>query len=296
MTDLLSNGLPTNGACRPGRLWGAIVKSDIISDSTVVLSRPAAARRGHQFVSCAAAGLVAMLLTGCHCLYPQRTAESHYGRLEQACFGYEPTVWRALPGDCEQAVRMIPDAAVRAPAAAPSPPPAAVEPEGNEAAPSQPQAAPDADGATPDQRNRVPGVIRGLLEEGMPPAREPARPDDRPPAAPAEPAAEPPAGSPALLPSVEPALPPAAPAPSEPADKHLRQSRTRPVRPVSAQVSDHEGSTATDAAAQELFRSVEKVLAAAPVENAVARPPQAAARSVTPSAEPGTVGLAKFIY
>lgn len=32
-----------------------------------------------------------------------------FQKLEQGCFGYEPTVWRNMGEDCQQAVRMIPD-------------------------------------------------------------------------------------------------------------------------------------------------------------------------------------------
>lgn len=303
MTQLLRNRLLTNGACRSDRLWGAIVKADITSNTTVVPLRSAASCRCARLVACAGAGLLLALATGCHFLSPHHGAEPHYGRLEQGCFGYEPTVWRALPGDCQQAVRMIPDPVVQVPAPASPPPQAAAEPETDEQESMQPEDEPDADAGTPDE-SHVPGVIRGLLEDTPMPVPESAPPDALPPATPLEPNEEPPAGDLLVPPSLGPSAPPA----QEP-DSDLRQSRLHPVRPISAQVVDQagDGHHATGAAAPALFEAIEQALAVTPVaENggrqahsvsgnrSVGSPPKALPGATGPAAE--TVGLAKFIY
>jgi hypothetical protein len=298
------------------------VKADVTTDSRVVSSRSTSARRGQWLVCCAGAGLMVILTTGCHYVRSHHAAEPHYGRLEQACFGYEPTVWRSLPGDCEQAVRMIPDEVVQLPAAAPAPAQPALERTPDDQVPLEPDAAPETETAPPDE-NRVPGVLRGILEGATPPADQPTLPDNPPPAMPQEPAVEPPAATPpavepvvppavepatapgtepAAPPAVEPAAPPAAPPATEPASD-LRQSRTRQVRPVSTRSEDQDTRLATDAAAQDLFRSVAHALAVTPSENATQSQPQNAKAKVvveastkTPPPTRGTIGLARFIY
>ncbi len=141
------------------RLWGAIVKADFIHHRCVVspLGGPCTARRP-MLLTWAALCLIGLLSTGCHFGKGHHAAEEpHYAQLEQACFGYEPTVWRTLPGQCEQAVRMIPDEVVQVPAATPAAPPADTKP--GESVLDQ----------VPEPGQRVPGLLRGILDEAAPP-------------------------------------------------------------------------------------------------------------------------------
>ena len=159
--------------------------------------------------------LAAIVTTGCQFDHGQQAAvEPHYGQLEQACFGYEPTVWRTMPGDCEQAVRVIPNEVIQLPAAAPTP-----------AAARQLRRRPSSHPArcrwsrcrNPDRKVRkcrASSVTWDLPSNRQPrPTRRPAEP------APAEAAKEPAPTEPVIPPAESAPAQPAAPepAPAEPA-------------------------------------------------------------------------------
>ncbi len=168
----------------------------------------------------AAACLLAPLSVGCQ--YGGQAAVHHpaFDQLEQGCFGYEPTVWRTMPGDCEQAVRMIPDEVVHTPRPAPARVPAEMT------APPQDESAQEGDVQDGALLNDVPdggplGVVPGIVrppsetpQDAMSPAETPN--ETVPEAAPA--AVKPPAVSPNEVPDVpaivpvpaaEPKVPPA---------------------------------------------------------------------------------------
>ncbi len=208
--------------------------------------------------------------------------------LEQACFGYEPTVWRNMPGQCEQAVRVIPDEVIQLPAAAPT----QAEPANAPPTESVPGMLPLDQVPEPGQDStEVPGIIRDIEPGQQPPAgttppttepaadeaaKEPAalEPVVPPKSAPQEPtppesvqpeSAQPAPAQPApqlpsskepktdTAPAVEPATPPAR-STSKPSAS-LRQVR-QPVTPVAQRPGPH----STNVAAAELFRSVEQAL------------------------------------
>jgi hypothetical protein len=270
---------------------------------------------GHQRALCGVlpalviVSLIAIMTTGCHFGHSDPSAcEPHHGQLEQACFGYEPTVWRNMAGDCAQSVRMIPnEVIVPRPAVAPLPPqvPAAAEP-----AEQQPGVLPLDQVPEPGQESDRPlGIFRGIL------------PDEEPPTTPAEPSTEPakePATEPAKEPATEPAkelqpVPapaeekPSAPAPA-PAQEPQPQNEQPPAAPEEPKVNDtppaetpatpppalsgpaltvpaspvahRTGSRA--GAAEELFRTLERALGK--TTEAAAKP-----------AQQSNIGLARFI-
>ena len=244
----------------------------------------------------AALCLIGLVSTGCHFgKGHQAAAEPHYAQLEQACFGYEPTVWRTLPGQCEQAVRMIPDEVVQVPAATPAAPPADTKP--GESVLDQ----------VPEPGQRVPGLLRGILDEAAPPgemespaaeptptpsANEPAAPEagtpkevapsDIPPQelpSTVKPAAEP--TKPNIPPAAEPSPPqdstpevpqtdaPPVDAPEVPAATGPGFSRRQVRKPITT-VAQRPVGGANQEAARELFRSVEQALVVKPSATQVA--------------------------
>ncbi|MHB0956054.1 MAG: hypothetical protein ACYC0X_06695 [Pirellulaceae bacterium] len=159
---------------------------------------------------CALLCLIAPMSIGCQFAHEDHAAKPHYGQLEQACFGYEPTVWRTMADGCEQAVRMIPNEVIQVPAA-----------------PEQASPATDQPGASvldqvPESEGLLPRFMRDAFEapaapeEGAPQEKEGApqemEPADIPPQEqPAEPAAdEPAADEPAAEPRAAITPPPAA--------------------------------------------------------------------------------------
>jgi hypothetical protein len=272
------------------RLWGATVKADFIHQRCFVSRQGGELTTRRLLLTLAMVCLVAPVTTGCQFGHSHQAAvEPHYGQLEQACFGYEPTVWRNMPGQCEQAVRLIPDEVIQLPAAAPaqatpdSAPPTEPVPGGlpldqvpepgqeSSALPrimdvgpaDQPPAEttpPATPPAAPDEAAKEPAA----LEPAMPPESAPQEPTPPEPAQPepaqpepAQPEPQPPSGDEPKKtdapPAVEPATPPAPPTP-EPSVS-VRKTR-KPVTPVALRPTRY----STNVAAAKLFRSVEQAL------------------------------------
>lgn len=186
----------------------------------------------------AAACVLASVSAGCH--YGGQATVHHpaFEQLEQCCFGYEPTIWRDMPGDCQHAIRMIPDEPVCLPEKTPEPTPAEMS-----TPPTDPaQAAPDE--ATldevPDQGPvTLPGILSvpledqpattpapaDMLQDGVLGTPQSVPPTSVPPVPPVEPAQQPSLPPASIIPettepaepapAVEPAVEPAA-APAEP--------------------------------------------------------------------------------
>lgn len=223
----------------------------------------------------ATVGLASIIMTGCQCGHGHQAVELHYGRLEQACFGYEPTVWRNMASECTQAVRMIPDEVVQLPPAAPAPTPAPAP-----AAPA-PSLLPLETVPEPGQDSpELPGLLHDIepsaeppAEMTPPPATEPLLPDALPEtdiAPPAEPADAP------------------APAAGPPLSRRSNGTRVIPV--VQLQTP-----RANPTAARALFESLEQALDAADdAQDSQGTAALKSARTSSPD-KPGTVGLARFI-
>ncbi len=152
-----------------------------------------------------------------------------YQQLEQGCFGYEPTVWRTMPGDCQQAVRMIPNEHIELPKEAETAEPTPAEEttpvqEGQEGQEGQSSEKPiesllnEVPESSPLDLPRI--VQPDAIPESPAPADMPAEPPAKSPAEPpaAAPQAEPPA---AKQPAAEP--PAAEPKPAEPAPTEPKQ-------------------------------------------------------------------------
>lgn len=142
------------------------------------------------------AGTVVVLATGCQFGHSKKMAKHPpYQQLDQVCFGYEPTVWRTMAGDCEQAHRLIPEPAIKVP------PPAAAksavtepdsgaldilrdvpEPQPTEPEPTEPEPTPGTGrvpriALPPDVPESVPPVLQDVPIPADPPgAAEPADP------------------------------------------------------------------------------------------------------------------------
>ena len=286
------------------------MKADFIHHRCFVSRQLGQHTTQHLLLTLGTVCLAAIVTTGCQFDHGHQAAvEPHYGQLEQACFGYEPTVWRTMPGDCEQAVRMIPNEVIQLPPAAP----ATTEPDS--APPTEPAISPLPLDEVPepgDESQGMPGLLRDIEPvpqqppaETNPPATEPPPaegtkepatvepaigPADSAPAQPAEP--EPaPAEQPVppntdepesdAKPAAEPAAPPA-PSESKPSVSSMRQVRT-PVIPVAQRRVER----TTNVAASELFSSVERALGDTANTSRPARPRVAEKKS--------TIGLARFI-
>ncbi len=246
--------------------------------------------------------LLAPFSVGCH-FGQQEVAVAHhpaFQQLEQGCFGYEPTVWRSLPGDCQQVVRMIPEEVVHVP-----------EP----AAPAEPVTPPEDElldqpaqqDVPSDPLQGIPRIVQPMDDvetpeaapkSDIPPAEPPkseeppvVQPLDVPP--PPTPLTEPPAKQPAVEPSGKqtpaPGTGSAIPEPPIPESPktfpraYPPLSRSTPtLRPVLAQPVPQPASIA----ASELFRTVSQALEETSRPNRVAK---------QPVKKDAAAGLSKFI-
>ena len=274
------------------------------------------APRRPRLLTWAALCLITLLSTGCQFGSAHHAAaEPHYAQLEQACFGYEPTVWRKLPGQCEQAVRMIPDEVVQVPAVTPATP---------AAPPTDTKPGESVLDQVPEPGQGVPGLLRGILDEAAPPgetesppaeptptpsANEPAAPDagtpkevapsDIPPQelpSTVKPAAEP--AKPIIPPAAEPSPPqdltpevpqtdaPPVDAPEAPSATGPGFSRRQVRKPITS-VAQRPVEGSNQEAASELFRSVEQALVVKPSATKVAEQ--------RPANKTSAIGLARFI-
>ncbi len=233
----------------------------------------------------AALGLCAILVAGCQTGHGHHGAtELHYGQLEQACFGYEPTVWRTMADDCEQAVRLIPNEVIQ------TPPPTPIPPRATELTPGilpldqvpEPGQAPGQE----EEHGTAPNIIRDLLEPDETPKPAPEQP-----ALPTEPAQEPAAEVPVpdtapadQTPAMdEPQIEDATTAPPTPSPTSRRSVTRIPASPVALHSPP---ANSTSGAAGELFRSIEQALR----EN-----PHASTHARKTEQQQSAVGLARFI-
>ena len=299
------------------RLWGATVKADFIQHRSFVSRQGGQLNTQRLLLTLAAMCLAAIVTTGCQFDHGHQAAvEPHYGQLEQTCFGYEPTVWRTMSGDCEQAVRVIPDEVVQLPVAAPIPA------ESDNTPPTEPPTGPLPLEQVPEpgqESPRVPGLFRDLEPAEQPPAEtnppptESAPADDAevpaptqpviPPAesaptqpvepepAPAEQSAPPTTDEPQSdTPAAEPAEAPAPPESKPPVSMRpvsMRPVSMPPVRTPVTPVTQRRTLRPTNVAASELFRSVEQALGETTNTSKPARTRVAEKK--------GTIGLARFI-
>ncbi|MGM0486364.1 MAG: hypothetical protein ACQESR_06345 [Planctomycetota bacterium] len=151
-----------------------------------------------------AACLLAPVCAGCQSSGQATPHCPPFEYLEQGCFGYEPTIWRTMPGDCQQAIRLIPDPKVDVPK------PAGAAESPDKAPPATPEESTGPDQPTlNDVPDRAPVDLPDMME---PPVEQPTE-------TPGEPAeATPPSVSPSAVPDVPPA--------SEPGEKP--PAKTRP--------------------------------------------------------------------
>ena len=237
----------------------------------------------------AAVCLLVPLSVGCQVGCQEQAIVHHpaYEQLEQGCFGYEPTVWRTMGGDCQQTLRMIPNEVVHVPSAAPSvvapAEPAAPPIDEAATAPEQPtlESVPD-----PNPLNDIPRIVQpdALPDTPATPETEETPESDQPLETPAEPAAKQPAAvpgvvvpNPASVPAAEPELPKSPPSADPPMSR--AQSISRPVIMGPA-------IEPASAAANELFRTVSEAL-----DETSPSTRMAAQRSRKPAA----AGLSRFI-
>ncbi len=219
-----------------------------------------------------------------------------YEQLEQGCFGYEPTVWRSMPGDCQQAVRMIPNEVVVVPEKK-------VEEEPADAESSTPPMEGE-EGRSPEESSPeesllqqvpesspldLPGIVQPRMFSEPPAAPEsPVVPLTEPPAA-VPPAAVPPAAVPpaavppaAVPPAAEPptAGPPPAEVPlpvSEESEQEASPVADPPVsRAMTLPVITGPVQEPASVSARELFRTIDEAL------NETARPKLAARAAKKP--------------
>ncbi|MHB8973537.1 MAG: hypothetical protein ACYC3X_26895 [Pirellulaceae bacterium] len=246
--------------------------------------------------------LVVHVTTGCQSSNPHQTAApTHYAQLEQVCFGYEPTVWRTMPGQCEQAVRLIPEETVRVPAATPA------QNSTGSASPTETPPGQSILEGVPEPSGRLPAIMNLLPETTTPetpstetPAPESTTPEGTVPSevVPAETPTEMPNETPApAQPPVEPAplkesipLTPgtsdsleAAPVtPQSPpktdeklsrreAQKSVSSAARRPSELAASAANANGANGANSAAASELFRSIEQALVDNPSDTQVAQ-------------------------
>jgi hypothetical protein len=276
-----------------------------------------------QALTAAAACFFATATTGCVSHHGGNAViESHFTRLEQSCFGYEPTVWRTMSGQCESAVRQIPEPMIQVPKASESTPEEATTPE----------TAPQDSVPVPGQGSDGIGILRGVLDPPVPsddgsvPPTEPAPgtepmdgsapanesvPGVEPGTEPAEETApvEPPAtdettssdptAEPAAVPApvtvpettvpeTNPVVPPEAePSTASPPVPQFSFSSARTIEAVPVDTPNKPESAQTrKGAANELFRTL---------ESALGEDPQPPARTAKAAPKKGSTGLAKFI-
>lgn len=266
-------------------------------------------------VTAAAACFLATATTGCVYQHGDNAViESHFTRLDQNCFGYEPTVWRTMSGECNQAVRQIPEPVIRLPKAVEEAPKPATEPKpsvlesvpepGQESSedggigilngidlPKTPQdnTTPPTEPA-PDTATPQPPAPAEQPKDNLAPADAPTTPAPAAESTPAPPPAETPAegNAPATEPSPPQVDPTAAP-PAEPPKPQFSRGSTREILtvPVSRQTPEDKVAAPKShaEAADHLFRTLESALRDAPHQTPA---PKTAAKK-------GPTGLAKFI-
>jgi hypothetical protein len=223
----------------------------------------------------AATCLLVPISMGCHgsgavCHHPA------FEQIEQGCYGYEPTLWRSMPGDCQQAIRLVTEEVVETPepTMAPSQPEMTTPPRDEAAAPDE--ATID---AVPDSGPLdVPRIVAPPAEQPAP-KKEPVQP----------PVAKPPAVSPAEVPDVPKpeadgtsTLVPMGPAITHPvvtpANTRTRVKAERPERQQFAPVINGPVAqvSARQASAGALFRTVSQALSEPPQPGRIAKQPAAA--------------------
>lgn len=280
------------------------MNADYIHHRCVVSPRSGQRTASHLLLISTALCLVVPGMTGCQSGNAHQAAvEPHYAQLEQVCFGYEPTVWRTMSGQCEQAARLIPDEVVQVPVA----PPAQATTES--ALPTETGPGPSGLEGVPEPGDRLPAVMNPAPEPTTPegtetPEAAPAEtpppvqpPMENPPVAPAPPQEQPPVENPpaAAAPPQEPIreapsadVPPAVapetpPASSATGPKFSRREARKPVTLAAQQPTE----PATNAVASGLFRSVEQAL--------VVKPSAAKVAEQRPANKNSAIGLARFI-
>jgi len=312
--------LASREAVRQTSLWGATVKAERKQQTRVGLRSV----RLHALTA-AAACFFATATTGCVSHHGDNAViESHFTRLEQTCFGYEPTVWRTMSGECQQAERQIPEPVIYTPKTSETTP--TTEPK-ESVLESVPEPGQESGGSglfrsllgppvTPDSGTTPPaepapgtepadnaGPATEPAEETAPvepPAMEPAPADESSvePAPTVEPTVDP-TVDPTVEPAVEPTLEPAPAIEQVPvAPPHVEPAIAPPTDPpanqfsfsssrqvVTAPSAVQESAPANTASANQLFRTLESALGDAP--------PKAPAPKAAP--KKGPTGLAKFI-
>jgi hypothetical protein len=279
-------------------------------------------------LTAAAACFFATATTGCVSHHGGNAViESHFTRLEQSCFGYEPTVWRTMSGQCESAVRQIPEPMIQVPKASestttPEKSPLEAIPEPGQGlgpsglfgdllkppVPSNDGSVPPtepAPGAEPMDKSApanesVPGV-----EPGTQPAEEtaPAEPPTTEPAtletAPAETTSSDPTAEPTAVPDLvpgpeaaEPETNPVVPSEAEPSTApppvpQFSFSSARTIETVPVDTSNKPESAQTRKGAANELFRS--------LESALGEDPQPPARTAKAAPKKGSTGLAKFI-
>lgn len=171
-------------------LRGAIVNSNFSYDPCVATRvRSRVSSRG-AVCALAAACLLVPLCVGCQSTGQGLQHHPSFEYLEQGCFGYEPTVWREMPGDCRQAIRFLPEVVAETPQPAQAPQPAAKPELG-----ATPQTAPPDEATLDDVPDQGPIDLPQIVE---PPVEQPSQ-----------------ATPPAVAPSAVPDVPPAAETPTK---------------------------------------------------------------------------------
>ncbi len=132
----------------------------------------------------AAACLLASVSAGCHSGGGAVCHAPAFEQLEQGCFGYEPTVWRSMAADCQQAVRLVAEEVPPVQTPTPADQSAVVPPDPDATPPAVPEATLD------EVPERIPLDIPRIV---APPQEDPEQD---------APATKPPAVSPAEVPSV----------------------------------------------------------------------------------------------
>lgn len=229
-----------------------------------------------------AACLLAPISIGCQTGGHAVVHHPAFDQLEQGCFGYEPTVWRSMAGDCQQAIRLVNEEGFGPPEA---PEPAQAPPvlPDESAMPKQPalEEVPDDPGLL-----NVPRIV--APPEEMP--EEDAAPAEKPPAV--SPAEVPEVNPVDQLPKEEPAAPAVEPKPKakppvvEPAVPPKKETTETSATPRFAPVINGPVATVSSqrAAADALFRTVSLAL----------EEPQEPAR-IAERKKPAAANLSRFI-
>jgi hypothetical protein len=241
----------------------------------------------------AAACVLASVSAGCHYGGTATVHHPAFEQLEQCCFGYEPTIWRDMPGDCQHAIRMIPDEPVCLPEKTPEPTPAEMSTPPTDDA----QAAPDE--ATLDEVPEqgpvnLPRIVAPLPEDQ--PATTPAPADMLQDGVLGTPPSVTPDAVPQVEPAEQPSLPPAnvIPETTEPAE---------PARAVEPAVEPAPAPAEPEAPAPVPAPTLAPAPAAAPKPAAEPTPkpasepqaPSVTERSIEPTMTPTGPALAPVI-